>query len=136
MDTNKKFFAKVLKKLAPLRERLKKHPEKVLGFLLLVLLLALVLNLAQYKYFPSKEEKLRRDFLEAREDTKHRIVYRKKIRLKREKLRPELSQTIRSLESYLAKEKKGELTKVDSLEMDRLYTQYQTLMYAYQSDSL
>ncbi|MHA6697238.1 hypothetical protein [Chryseobacterium sp. A321] len=136
MDTNKKFFAQMLKKLSPLRERLKKHPEKVLGFLLLVLLFALAINLAQYKYFLSKEEKERRDFLVAREDTMDRLEYRNKMSLKRERLRPELRRTIQSLQSYLTKEKEGELTQVDSLEMDRLYTQYKTLLHAYQSDSL
>lgn len=137
MATNK-FVAKILEKLSPLFERLKRNPEKVFRVFLLVLLIALVFNLLQYRYFPSWEKNESRDLskpglLGYPTDPLGDPV---KLRLKRDQIRPELRGVIRSLQSYLDKSKIEELTQADSLEMKRLYTQYKTLMHAYESDSL
>lgn len=138
MLTNNKFLAQILKKLSPLSERLKRNPDKVFRVFLLVLLVALVFNLLQYRYFPNWGEEERRglskpELLGYPSDPVGDHV---KLRFKRDRIRPELSKTIRSLQSYLDKAKIEELTQADSLEMKRLYTQYKTLMHAYESDSL
>lgn len=137
MATNK-FVAKILEKLSPRHEKLKENPQKVLHVFLLVLLVALVFNLLQYRYFPNWGEEERRglskpELLGYPSDPVGDHV---KLRFKRDRIRPELSKTIRSLQSYLDKAKIEELTQADSLEMKRLYTQYKILMHAYESDSL
>ena len=137
MATNK-FVAKILEKLSPVHEKLKENPQKVLHVFLLVLLVALVFNLLQYRYFPNwgEEERRGRSKPELLGYPSDPVGDHVKLRFKRDRIRPELSKTIRSLQSYLDKAKIEELTQADSLEMKRLYTQYKTLMHAYESDSL
>ena len=138
MATNNKIIAKLLEKLSPLYERLKRHPKKVLRVFVLVLLIALVFNLLQYRYFPNGGDGESRDLSKpgVLGYPSNPIGNQAKLRFKRDRIRPELRETIRSLQSYLDKSKIEELTASDSLEMNRLYNQYKTLMHAYESDSL
>ena len=96
-----------------------KHPKKVYGYLMVILTLSFGLIFIQYFYFTPK--------ISTKNNIPNMYSESDQVKAKMDESEKKMETVVKELQLLKTKREKGPLTKNDSLRIEYLFNQYQTL---------